>query len=110
MIPLELTAAAADANIKKKFGSGTTTLVISSEKMNDIMEIVKSVEESGLLLINVSEAIKNEAKKQKGGFFDILLCIKGASLLGNLSTDKGVVRAGKGTIRAGKNFGCCLIL
>ena len=51
-------------------GSGNTTLVISNEEMNDIMKIVKSFEESGLLTKDVSEAIKNEVKKQKGGFLE----------------------------------------
>ena len=47
------------------FESGTTTLIISNEEMNDIMEIVKSLQESGLLIKGVSETIKKEAKKQK---------------------------------------------
>ena len=51
LISLGLTAAAADAAIHKKlFGSGVTTLTISSSKMNVIMKIVKSPEESGLLI------------------------------------------------------------
>ena len=44
------------------FGSGTTTLIISGEEMNDVMKIIKSLEESGLLIKGVSETIKNEAK------------------------------------------------
>ena len=48
------------------FGSDVPTLKISNEEMNDIMNIVKSLEESGLLKIEVSKAIKNEAKEQKG--------------------------------------------
>ena len=62
LIPLGLTAAesATDAAIyKKMFGSGTTALIISNEEMNDIMKIVKSLEESGLLIKDVSETIKN---------------------------------------------------
>ena len=68
LMPLGLTAAAAtDAAIHKKmFGSGNTELIISNEEMNDIMKIVKSLEKSGLLINGVSEAIKNEAKEQKG--------------------------------------------
>ena len=54
--------------------------------MNDIMKIIKSLEESGLLIKGFSEAIKNEAKKQKGGFLNILLGTLGAILLGNLLT------------------------
>ena len=66
-IPLGLTAAAAaDAGIHKKIlGSGTTTLIISNDEMEDIMKIVKSLEDSGLLLKGVSETIQNEAKEQK---------------------------------------------
>ena len=69
LIPLGLTASAsaADAAIHKTMlRSGFTTLTISNEEMNDIMKIDKSVEESGLLIKGVSEAIRNEAKEQKG--------------------------------------------
>ena len=45
------------------FGSGVTTLIISDEEMNDIMAMVKSLEESGLLVKDVSETINNEAKE-----------------------------------------------
>ena len=44
-------------------GSGTTTLKISNEEMENIMKIVKSPEDSGLLLKGVSETIQNEAKE-----------------------------------------------
>ena len=50
------------------FGSCFITLKISNEEMNDIMKIIKSPEESGLLIKGVSEAIKNETKEQKIGF------------------------------------------
>ena len=103
-IPLRLTAAAAvtDAAIHNKmFGSGNATLIISNEKMNDIMKIVKSLEEPGLLIKSVTETIKTEAKEQKGGFLGILLGTLGASLLGHLLTGKGTIRAGEGTARAG---------
>ena len=73
--------------------------------MDDILKIVKSLEDSGVLLKGVSETIQNEAKEQRGGFLSMLLGTLGASLLGDiLSKDlsgKGVIRAGKGTIRAG---------
>ena len=85
------------------FGSDMTTLMISNEEMNDIMKIVKSLEEFGLLIKGVSKTIKNEAKEQKGEFFGILLSTLGASLLGNLLTGKGKIRAGEVTIRAGKD-------
>ena len=97
LIPLGLTATAStiDATIHKKMlASGTTTLIISNEEMNDITKIVQSLEESGLLIEGVSETIKNEAKKQKRGFLGLLLETLGASLLGNLLTGKGTIRAG----------------
>ena len=55
-----------------------TALLISNEEVNDIMKIVKSLEESGLLIKDASETVKNEAKEQKGGFFGILLRNLGA--------------------------------
>ena len=56
---------ATDAAIQKKvFGLGMATLVFSNEDLNDIMKIVKSFEESGLLIKGVSETIENETEKQ----------------------------------------------
>ena len=77
LIPLGLTAAAsaADAGIHKKIlGSGhNTTLIISNDEMKDILKIVKSFEDSGLLLEGVSETIEIEANEQKGRFLSMLL-------------------------------------
>ena len=104
LIPLGLTAAAsvADAVIHNKiFGSGTTTLIISNNEMKDIIGIIKSLEDSGLLLKGVSETIQNEAKEQKGGFLSMLLGTLGASLLGNILAGRGINRAGEGIVRAG---------
>ena len=101
LIPLGLTAVASatdTATHKKNFGSGTTTLIISNDEMNDIMKIIKSLEDSCLLINDVSETIKNEAKEQKGGFLRLLLDTLGASLLGNLLIDKDRIRAGEGAI------------
>ena len=64
------------------------SLIISNEEMNDIMKIVKSLEDSSLLIKEVSELIKNEAKEQKGGLFSILIGTLGASLLGSLLLGK----------------------
>ena len=113
LVPLGLTAAAsaADAGIHKKIlGSGSdnnnTVLLISNDEMDDILKIVKSLEDSGVLLKGVSETIQNEVKEQKGGFFSMLLGTLGASLLGDIMSKglsgKGVIRAGEGTIRAGE--------
>ena len=111
LIPLGLTAAAsaADAGIHKKIlGSGhnnNTTLIIPNDEMDDILKIVKSLEDSGLLLKGVSETIQHEAKEQRGGFLSMLLGTLGASLLGDILSNglsgKGVIRAAEGTIRAG---------
>ena len=57
----------------KIFGSDTTRLVISNEEMNDTMKTIKSLEESGLLIKDISITIKKEAKEKKEGFLGILL-------------------------------------
>ena len=62
--------------------------------MEDIMKIVKSLEDSGLLLKGVSETIQNEVKEQKGGFLSMLLGTLGASILGNMLAGKGINTAG----------------
>ena len=71
--------------------------------MEDLIKIVKFLEDSGLLLKGVTETVQNEVKEQKGGFLSTLLCTLGASLLGSLLTGKGIYRAGKGKgiVRAG---------
>ena len=87
LAPLRITAAvsAIDAGIQKEaHGSGTTTLIISNEEMNDIMKIVRALEDSNILLKRVTKTIKNETKEQKGGFLSMLLGTLGVSLLGNL--------------------------
>ena len=108
LAPLGVSAAisAIDGSIKKKmFGSGTTTLIISNEEMDDLLKIVKSLEDSNVLLKGVSETMQHEAKEQRGGFLSMLLGTLGASLLGDILSKglsgKGVIRAGEGTIRAG---------
>ena len=109
LIPLGLTAAASATGsgiYKKILGYGTTTLITSNDKMEDIVKIVQAFDDSGLLLKSVSETIQNEVKEQKGGFLSMLLSTLGGSSLGNMLTGKGIVRAGydskgKGTVRAG---------
>ena len=111
LVLLVLTAAAsgADAGIHKKIlGSdpnNNATLIILNNGMDDILKIVKSLKDSGVLLKGVSETISNEAKEQRGGFLSMLLGTLGASLLSDLLTKhlsgKGVIRAGEGVIRAG---------
>ena len=70
--------------LKKINGSGNTTLIISNKDMNDIMKTIQVLENSNILLKEVTKTIKNEIKKQKGGFLSMLLGTLGASLLGNL--------------------------
>ena len=125
LIPFGLYAAAsaADKGIHKKilgFGNNnpsSTTLIISNNDIEDLIKIVKSLEDSGLLINGVTETVQNEIKKQKGGFFSMLLGTLGASLLGNLLTGKGATmstshrgvinkkrinKAGEGIVRAGE--------
>ena len=87
--------------IKKILGSGTTTLIISNGEMEGIIKIVKSLEDFGSLLKEVSETTHNEVKEQKGRFLSMLLGTFGAILSGNTLAGKGINRAGEGFIRAG---------
>ena len=104
LILLGLTAAAsaADTGIHKKIlGSGqnhpsSIRLIISNDEMEDIIKIVKSLEDSGLLLKGVTETVQNEVKEQKGGFLSMLLGTLGASLLGNILAGRGINTAGEG--------------
>ena len=104
LIPLGLTpvASAVDVGIKKKksLGSVNTTLRVSNDELEDIIKVVKSLEDSSLLLKGVIETIQNEAKEQKGEFLSMLLGTLGASLLGNIFPSKGVNIAGEGIVRA----------
>ena len=105
LIRLGLTAAASatDAGIHKKIlGSGNTTLIISNKDTDDLIKIVKSLEDFVLLLKGVTESVQNEVKEQKGGILSILLGTLGASLLGNLLTGKEIHRVGEGIVRAGE--------
>ena len=116
LIPLGLTVAAkADAGIHKKIlGSGrghsssalynhrsSPTLIILNNEIEDIIKIVKSLEDSGLLLKGVTETVQNEAKEQKRGFLSMLLGTLGVRLLGNILTGPRINRAGEGIVRDG---------
>ena len=104
---LGLTAAmsAVDGGIQKKMRGEGIKLIIEQEDMNDIIKIIKALENSGILLKGVSKTIEDETKKQRGGFLSMLLGTLGASLLGNLLTGKGIMRAGDGIVRAGEGSG-----
>ena len=93
----------ADGNIQNKiFGSGMTVLINSKQEMD--MKIIKSFEESGLLIKVVSKTIKNEVKKKQKQkkFLGMLLSILAAGVLWNMLIGWVVIRAGKGVIEAGE--------
>ena len=101
---LGLTAAmsAIDGSIQKKIHVSGIKLIIEEEDMQDIIKIIKELENFDILLKGVSKTIENEIKEQRGGFLSMLLGTLGASLLGNLLTGKGIIRAGDGIVRAGE--------
>ena len=72
--------------------------------MQDLLKIVKSLEDSGILLDGMTETVKKEVKEPKSGFLSIHIGTLGASLLGDLLTKnlsgRNVIRAGEGTINA----------
>ena len=92
--------------------------------MENIIKIVKSFEESRLLIKVIRKTIKSETKEQKGRFISLLLGTLVASLLGSaliekgiirasddtIRADEGIIRAGEDTIRVGQDFYCLLIL
>ena len=74
--------------------------------MNDTIKIVKSLEDSDLLLKGVTETVQNEVTEQKRGFLTMLLGTLGATLLGNILTGQGVKTSqGRGINRAAKSWG-----
>ena len=108
MLGLTAAASATDAAINKKIlGSGNnTTLIISNDDMQDLLKIVKSLEDSGILLDGITtETVENDVKEQQGCFLLILFGTLGTSLLGDFLTKnlsgRGVITAEEGTIRAG---------
>ena len=74
LVPLGMTAAASaiDAGIQKKkkknHGSGTRTLIISNEEMNDIMKIVQALEDSNNLLKRVTKTIEGTSRHSRINF------------------------------------------
>ena len=121
MLPLGVRAAVSATNVaiqKKIYGSGMAAVMFSNIELDDILKIVTSLQDSGLLINGVSETVENEIKEQKGEFLDVLKTILGASLLENMLTGGGInckiqereatipglggVWGGEGTIRAGE--------
>ena len=66
--------------------------------MNDIMKIAQALEDSNILLKGITKTTKNETKEQKVWFLSMLLGTLRASLLVNVLTGKGIVRAGTGCL------------
>ena len=100
---------------KESFRSEITTLIFPNEELNDIIKILKSHEDSGLLRKGISEIVKKEIKEQKREFLGMLAAKVGASFLSNavenifrgkviISVGEGTVRTGKETIRASLDF------
>ena len=108
LIPLGLTAVALatdTAIYKNMFGSGTTTLIISNKEMNDILKIIKSFEESGLLIKRVIVLLQLKMKqKNKRRISGNVIRRFSARLLENLLTGKETVITNKSTIRGGQDF------
>ena len=105
LAPLSVTVAMSaidGGSIQKKIHGSGVKLIIEQEDMNDIMKIIEALKNSGILLKGVSKKIENENKEQRGRFLSMLLGTLGASLLGNLLTGKGIMRAGDGIVRAGE--------
>ena len=107
LAPIGLTAAmsAIDGSIQKKMRGEGIKLIIEQEDMNDIMKIIEALENSGILLKGVKKIIENETKEQRGGFLSLLLGTLRVSLLGNLLSRKGIMRAGEGIVRASERSG-----
>ena len=74
------------------------------------MKTVQALEDSNTLLKGITKTMENKAKEEKGGFLGMLVGSLGVSLLGNMLTGKGILRAGygnkerKGMLRAGYGF------
>ena len=97
-------------NVLLPFGLSSGTLAVDSaiqkeinniiEEMKDITKIVKSLEESGLLIKEINKITKNKTKERKDGFLSVLLGTLAATILGNALAGRGIVKAGEGIIRA----------
>ena len=65
------TASAIDAGVQKKIrGSGTTALIISNKKIDNILKIFQDLEDSNILLKGITRTMENETKEQKYGFLE----------------------------------------
>ena len=79
-------------------------LIISNEGIDHVIPIIKSLENSVLLIDGVSETVKHETRRQERGFLGMLLGTLGALVLGNMLTGKGVIRAWIGGVTTGRQY------
>ena len=86
-----------------KVGKGFN-LFILNEDTNNITKIIKTLEDSGVLIDGVTETVKHEIKKQEGGFLGALLALLAASLVQPVvsSVVKGI--RGRGVRSAGREY------
>ena len=75
--------------------------MVLSKEMEDITKIVMSLEDSSLLIKDVTQTIENKTREQSGCFLGILLGTFGTSLLGNMLASKGVIRDDNGVVQTG---------
>ena len=79
-------------------------LFISNEDMNDLIEIIKSLQDSGVLIDGVTEAVKHEIKKQEHGFLGALLAPLAALLVEPVISSVVKCISGRGFRRAGRGY------
>ena len=89
---------------KENYKLGTIVKTISKEEIEDKMKIVKSLEESGLLIKWTSETLKNEAREQESGFNPMLLRTLAVILFRDTLSGRGVITTGEGLITVVKNY------
>ena len=91
-----------DGIIQRWYYSNSSVCLFWGENMDDIIRIIKLLENLGILNDGVCETVKHEIKRQKGRFFVMLLGTLGALMPGNMFTEKGFLRAAEGVVRAGR--------
>ena len=104
LVPLGflVAASATHAAIRKKLFGSETILVFSNEETDDIIKIVKFLEDASLFKKCDSKSIKNKINEQTGVFLGMLAATLDASLSGNTLASNAVVRGCDGVIRAGE--------
>lgn len=79
-------------------GLEKTILIIPTQEIKNIMKIIKSPKDSGLLTIWVTSGTGNEKKEQRDEFFGLIIPTLGVSTLKNMLPVKGAMRAWNGII------------